>query len=72
MSFLWIFFSMSFQAMMMMRMGREAGVKTGSDDDNKNIALFSHVSWLEGAAIPAVAMAFGGEGHKLISFQGQN
>jgi len=34
--------------MMMMRMGREAGVKTGSDDDNKNIALFSHVSWLEG------------------------
>lgn len=30
--------------MMMMRMGREAGVKTGSDDDNKNIALFSHVS----------------------------
>lgn len=39
-----IFFSMNFQAIMMMRMGREVGVKKGSDDDNKNIALFSHVS----------------------------
>lgn len=29
---------------MMMITGREVGLKKGSDDGNKNIALFSHVS----------------------------
>ena len=38
------FFFLSFQAIMMMITGREVGLKKGSDDGNKNIALFSHVS----------------------------